>query len=117
MRKTHVFRHLKRLALTASPGFACSPRKVEVYNSFYLAEPVSKMPYLHWETELKSGNHELLESDHGNMSELFLDYFKKRWDIEKEKLYAQGNQDVHSKDFIHAPAAAREKCAELVIGM
>jgi len=92
-------------------------RKVEVYNSFYLTEPVSKMPYLHWETELKSGNHELFESDHWNMSELFLDYFKKRWDMEKEKLYAQKNQDIHSEDFIHAPAAAREKCAELVIGM
>jgi len=92
-------------------------RKVEVYNSFYLTEPVSKMPYLHWETEFKSGNQELFESDHWNMSELFLDYFKKRWDMEKEQLYAAENQDVQPEDFIHAPAAAREKCAELFIGM
>jgi hypothetical protein len=26
--------------------------KVEVYSSYYLTEPVSKMPYLHWERGL-----------------------------------------------------------------
>jgi hypothetical protein len=90
-------------------------RKVEVYNSFYLTEPVSKMPYLHWETELKPSNQELFESDHWNMSELFLDYFNKRWEMEKEKLDEIRNQDVEPKSFIHAPASAREKCVELVI--
>ena len=59
--------------------FRKDSRKVEVYNSFYLTEPVSKMPYLHWETELKSDSQALFESDHWKMSELFLDYFKKRW--------------------------------------
>lgn len=92
-------------------------RKVEVYNSFYLTEPVSKMPYLHWETELIFGDQEQFESDHWNMSELFLDYFKKRWEMEKEKLSALGNQDNGPEDFIHAPASAKEKCLELFIGM
>ncbi|MEQ1530342.1 MAG: hypothetical protein ABL925_13585 [Methylococcales bacterium] len=92
-------------------------RKMEVYNSFYLTEPVSKMPYLHWETELKLGNQQLFESDHWNMSELFLDYFKKRWEMEKDKLDSTENQDAQLKDFIHAPASARAKCTELFIGM
>ena len=97
--------------------FRKESRKVEVYNSFYLTEPVSKMPYLHWETEFKSDNQALFESDHWKMSELFLDYFKKRWEMEKEKLYIAGNQNIESQDFIHAPASAREKCAELFMEM
>ena len=97
--------------------FRKESRKVEVYNSFYLTEPVSKMPYLHWETEFKSDNQALFESDHWKMSELFLDYFKKRWEMEKEKLYIAGNQNIESQDFIHAPVSAREKCAELFMEM
>lgn len=92
--------------------FRKESRKVEVYNSFYLTEPVSKMPNLHWETEFKSDNQGLFESDRWNMSELFLDYFKKRWEMEKEKLYEAGSQDVEPKDFIYAPKSAREKCTE-----
>lgn len=88
-------------------------RKVEVFNSFYLTEPVSKMPYLHWETEIKLGTQELFESDHWNMSELFLTYFKMRWEMEKEKLYPSTQED-EIKDFIYAPAAAKQKCTELV---
>jgi len=87
-------------------------RKVEVYNSFYLTEPVSKMPYLHWETELKSGNHELFESDHWNMSDLFLDYFKKRWEMEKAKFNPATESD-DNKTFLHAPSLARDKCLGL----
>ena len=90
---------------------------MEVYNSFYLTEPVSKMPYLHWEMEIKSGNQALFESDHWNMSELFLDYFKKRWEMEKEKLFEAGSQDVEPKGFIYAPKSVREKCTELFTEM
>ncbi len=86
--------------------------KVEVYNSFYLTEPVSKMPYLHWETEIKFGTHELFESDHWNMTELFLDYFKKRWEMEKEKNYGPENEADKNKDFIYAPSVAKDKCIE-----
>ncbi|WP_340122734.1 hypothetical protein [Methylobacter svalbardensis] len=92
-------------------------KKVEVYNSFYLTEPVSKMPYPHWETELNPGNQELFESDHWNMSELFLDYFKKRWEMEKEKLHVPENEIDENKNFIHAPSLAIDKCVELFIGM
>ncbi|MGY6276762.1 hypothetical protein [Methylomonas sp. MgM2] len=87
-------------------------RKIEVFNSFYLAEPVGKMPYLHWESELKPGSQEPFESDYWNMPGLFLDYFKKRWEMEKEKLRSSG-QEHELKRFIHAPATAKQKCAEL----
>ena len=91
-------------------------KKVEVYNSFYLTEPVSKMPYQHWETELKFSNQASFELDHWNMVELFIDYFKKRWEMEKEKLYdATEKELVDNNDFIYAPASAREKCIELFI--
>jgi hypothetical protein len=50
------------------------------------------------------------------MAELFLDYFKTRWEMEKEKLYgAIGKEVAENKDFIFAPASAREKCIELFI--
>ncbi len=91
-------------------------RKVEAYNSFYLTEPVSKMPYLHWEMELKPDSHELFESDHWNMTELFLDYFKKRWEMEKTKHNGSENESVESNNFIYAPTLAREKCIELFNG-
>jgi hypothetical protein len=92
-------------------------KKVEVYNSFYLTEPVSKMPYLHWETELKFSDQTSFESDHWNMAELFLDYFKKRWEMEKEKLYDEaGNESIENNDFIYAPSSARKKCANLFYG-
>jgi hypothetical protein len=50
------------------------------------------------------------------MAELFLDYFKTRWEIEKEKLDGTAEKEVvENKDFIYAPASAREKCIELFI--
>jgi len=91
-------------------------RKVEVYSSYYLTEPVSKMPYLHWETGLNASDQTSFESDCWNMTELFLDYFKTRWEMEKEKLYgATGKEVAENEDFIFAPASAREKCIELFI--
>ncbi len=93
-------------------------RKVEVYNSFYLTEPVSKMPYLHWENDLALGGQALFETEHWNLSELFIDYFKKRWDMEKEKhSLAKNDALVEDQDFIYAPAAAKETCRELFAGM
>jgi hypothetical protein len=73
------------------------------------------MPYLHWETELKLGNQASFESDHWNMSDLFLDYFKKRWEMEKEKHHdAIGNEQVENGNFIYAPASAKQLCTHLI---
>ena len=52
-----------------------------------------------------------------NMSELFLDYFKKRWEMEKEKLHVPENEIDENKNFIHALSLAKDKCVELFIGM
>ena len=91
-------------------------RKVEVYSSYYLTEPVSKMPYLHWETGLNSSGQTSFESDCWNMAELFLDYFKTRWEMEKEKPCGDTEKElVENKDFIYAPASAKEKCIELFL--
>ena len=88
-------------------------RKVEVYSSFYVTEPVSKMPYLHWESELKLNNQTLFESDHWNMADLFVDYFKKRWEMEKEKTdFSAGYEKAAIENFLYAPTSARKKCSE-----
>lgn len=88
--------------------------KMEIYHSFYLTEPVSKMPYLHWETDLKLEDQTSFESEHWEMAELFLDYFKKRWSMEKARLYdTSGKECADSGDFLHAPASARKRCTEL----
>ena len=90
-------------------------KKVKVYNSFYLTEPVSKMPYLNWESELKLGSQSSFESEHWNIAELFLDYFKKRWEMEKEKQRdAAGNEHVEDSNFIYAPASAKQLCSDLI---
>ncbi len=90
-------------------------KKVKVYNSFYLTEPVSKMPYLNWEAELKSGSQPSFESEHWNLADLFLDYFKRRWEMEKEKHYdAAENEQLENSDFIYAPASAKQLCSNLI---
>lgn len=90
-------------------------KKVDVYSSFYLAEPVSKMPYLHWETNFKFDNSASFESDHWNMADLFLDYFEKRWQMEHERMHADvGEEAADYCDFLHAPASAEEKCSVLI---
>jgi len=89
-------------------------RKVDVYNSYYLTEPVSKMPYLHWEAALNFGEQTSFESESWNMAELFLDYFKTRWEMEKARLAdAAGNELIEDGDFIYAPPSAKKKCSEL----
>lgn len=90
-------------------------KKVKVYNSFYLTEPVSKMPYLNWESELKFGSQPSFESEHWNLADLFLDYFKKRWEMEKEKHHdTAGNEQLEINDFIYAPASAKQLCSSLI---
>ncbi|MDD5460266.1 MAG: hypothetical protein PHG00_01330 [Methylococcales bacterium] len=91
-------------------------RKVKVYNSSYLTEPVSKMPYLNWESELKTEIQPSFESEHWNFADLFLDYFEKRWEMEKEKhLDAAGNELIENDNFMYAPASARQKCSGLIL--
>ena len=66
------------------------------------------MPYLNWESELKSGSQFSFESEHWNLADLFLDYFKKRWEMEKEKHHgAAGNEELENSDFIYASASAK----------
>jgi hypothetical protein len=90
-------------------------KKVKVYNSFYLTEPVSKMPYLNWESELKLGSQTSFESENWNFADLFLDYFEKRWEMEKEKHHdAVGNKQAENSVFIYAPAAAKQICSNLI---
>jgi hypothetical protein len=49
------------------------------------------------------------------MADLFLDYFKTRWEMEKEKHRdAAGGELVENSDFIYAPISAREKCSDLL---
>lgn len=89
-------------------------KKVAVYNSFYLTEPVSKMPYLNWETVLKVGSQSAFESDEWNMADLFLDYFETRWEMEKHRLDVDGCPgQIESADFIFAPAGAQKLCLTL----
>jgi len=87
-------------------------KKVVVYHSFYLTEPVSKMPYLHWETTLKQGGQSAFESEDWNMADLFFDYFATRWAMEKSRL-DDGTGQAESADFIYAPATAKQRCSEL----
>lgn len=87
---------------------------VEIYNSFYLAEPVGRMPYLHWQSELKCDTRYSFESEKWNMPDLFLDYFQRRWRAERKKLDQAEQENLTYRDFLYAPAAARRKCANLI---
>jgi hypothetical protein len=88
-------------------------KKIEVYNSPFLTEPISKIPYLYWETELKLFNQEMFELDRCNMSDLFIYNFEKRWNLEKVKCYGLENEIVDNKDFIYAPKLAKPRCLKL----
>ncbi|MGR8941932.1 MAG: hypothetical protein ACU83V_05830 [Gammaproteobacteria bacterium] len=89
-------------------------KKVAVYNSFYLTEPVSKMPYLNWETILKAGSQSAFESEDWNMADLFYDYFETRWDMEKSRLSGEEiTGPAEAADFIYAPAGAKTLCMTL----
>lgn len=88
-------------------------KTLEIYNSFYLSEPVSRMPYLHWQSELKQDPSYFFESEKWNMPDLFLDYFQRRWMIERNKLSKADKENSTYNDFIYAPALARKKCISL----
>ena len=94
-----------------------APRMMEIYNSFYLSEPVGRMPYLHWQAELKTGGAEhSFESANWNMPDLFADYFQRRWCAERNKLGAAEKEQSSYPDFLFAPMSAKQKCTELSNG-
>lgn len=86
---------------------------LEVFNSFYLSEPIGRMPYLHWQSELKHDTSYFFESEKWNMPDLFLDYFQRRWIVERHKSCEADKENSVCKDFLYAPASAREKCIRL----
>jgi hypothetical protein len=88
-------------------------KTLEVYNSFYLAEPIGRMPYLHWQSELKQDPGYLFESDKWKIPDLFLDYFQRRWLMEKHKLVKNEQDQTSYKDFLYAPSIAKNKCLSL----
>ena len=88
--------------------------KVEIYSSFYLSAPIPSMPYLNWESELKYGSRDGVESESWSFGDLFLEYFEKRWALEREKFAAPtASEPAKSDDFIYAPASARQFCSKL----
>jgi hypothetical protein len=86
---------------------------LETYNSFYLSEPIGRMPYLHWESELKQDPGYFFESEKWNIPDLFLDYFQRRWMLERNKLGKADKESLTYNDFLYAPALARKKCISL----
>lgn len=89
---------------------------MEIYNSFYLSEPVGRMPYLHWQAELKASTDYSFESANWNIPDLFLDYFQRRWDTERKKLAQADKEHSDYEDFLYTPTSAKEKCTQLVNG-
>ncbi len=71
------------------------------------------MPYLHWQAELKNDTSYFFESDKWNMPDLFLDYFERRWMIERNKLGKADKENLPCKDFLYASASSRKKCISL----
>lgn len=90
-----------------------APKMMEIYNSFYLSEPVGRMPYLHWQSELKSKTEYSFESSNWNMPDLFEDYFQRRWRTECKKLRLAEKNDSSYEDFLYAPTIAKKKCTQL----
>jgi hypothetical protein len=88
-------------------------KNMEIYNSFYLSEPVGRMPYLHWQSELKHDADYSFESANWNMPDLFSDYFQRRWNAERRKLALADKEGSVYEDFLYAPATAKKKCAQL----
>jgi len=93
-----------------------APKMMEIYNSFYLSEPVGRMPYLHWQADIKTRTEYSFESANWNMPDLFADYFQRRWCAEREKLGLAEKDNAPYQDFLYAPAAAKQKCTQLTDG-
>ena len=89
-------------------------KTMEIYNSFYLSEPVGRMPYLHWQSELKYVTDYSFESDNWNMPDLFADYFQRRWNAERKKLNKANQEKSDYPDFLYAPASAQKICTRLI---
>ncbi len=90
-------------------------REVEVFNSFYLSEPIGRMPYLKWQSELKGSDKFSFESESWKLTDLFVDYFRKRWDFEKERInHLEPEELKENSDFLFAPASAEKQCSMLV---
>ncbi|MDO9169235.1 MAG: hypothetical protein Q7U18_09130 [Methylobacter sp.] len=102
--------------LPSTPLFIILRKKLkvlEVFNSFYLSEPIGRMPYLHWQSDLKNDNCYFFESEQWNMPDLFLDYFHRHWMIERHNLTMADKDKSLYNDFVYAPASARKKCIRL----
>ncbi len=90
-------------------------REVEVFSSFYLTEPIGRMPYLKWHSELNDSNHESFETDHWKFTDLFVDYFRKRWNFEKNRInQLSPDEQKENTDFIFVPPSAKSKCSMLI---
>lgn len=92
------------------------PKMMEIYNSFYLSEPVGRMPYLHWQADIKPSAEYSFESANWNMPDLFADYFRRRWCAERKKLGLAEKNNSPYQDFLYAPASAKQKCTQLTDG-
>jgi len=102
--------------LPSTPLFIILRKKLkvlEVFNSFYLSEPIGRMPYLHWQSDLKDDNRYFFESEQWSMPDLFLDYFHRHWMIERHNLTMADKDKSSYNDFVCAPASARKKCIRL----
>jgi len=102
--------------LPSTPLFMVLRKKtkvLEIFNSFYLSEPIGRMPYLHWQAELKNDTSNFFESEQWSMPDLFIDYFHRRWMVERHKLTTVDKEKSSYNDFIYAPASARKKCFSL----
>ncbi|WP_374087299.1 hypothetical protein [Methylomicrobium lacus] len=93
-----------------------APKMMEIYNSFYLSEPVGRMPYLHWQADIKTRTEYSFESANWNMPDLFAEYFQRRWYAERQKLGLAEKDNAPYQDFLYAPAAAKQKCTQLTDG-
>jgi hypothetical protein len=71
------------------------------------------MPYLHWQSELKKDPGYYFESEKWNLPDIFLDYFQRRWQIEKEKMINTEKEKLEYKDFLYAPSMVKNKCFSL----
>ncbi|MCK9395277.1 MAG: hypothetical protein M0Q44_06785 [Methylobacter sp.] len=102
--------------LPSTPLFIVVRKKLEIleiYNSFYLSEPIGRMPYLHWQSDLKQDTSYFFESEKWNMPDLFLDYFQRRWMVERNKSSKADKENLPYEDFLYAPASAKKKCSSL----
>ena len=90
-------------------------REVEVFSSFYLSEPIGRMPYLKWHSELKAGDKPSFETENWKLPDLFVDYFRKRWNFEQNRInQLPPDEQKEITDFIFSPASAKIKCSMLI---